>query len=123
NRKIILTDRGTSFGYNNLVSDMRAIPEMQKLGFPVCYDASHSVMLPGGLGQTSGGQREFIPTLAKAAIAAGCNSLFIEAHPDPSSAKSDKDSVLSFEALPPLLEILLKVYDVVNEREAECFAK
>lgn len=77
NDKIILVDRGTSFGYNNLVSDMRSIPIMQKLGFPVCFDASHSVQLPGGNGTSSGGQREFIPTLAKAAIAAGCNCLFM----------------------------------------------
>ncbi len=123
NRKIILTDRGTSFGYNNLVSDMRAIPQMQAFGFPVCFDASHSVMQPGGLGQTSGGQREFIPTLAKAAIAAGCNSLFIEAHPNPANAKSDKDSVMAFEALPALLEQLLKIYEVVHEVEAKCSIK
>lgn len=123
NEKIILTDRGTSFGYNNLVSDMRAIPQMQSLGYPVCYDASHSVMQPGGLGKTSGGQREFIPTLAKAAVAAGCNSLFIEAHPEPARAKSDKDSVMPFSALPALLEQLLKIYDVVNEMESRCLTK
>ena len=76
--RILLTERGFSFGYNNLVSDMRSIPIMQNLGYPVCFDASHSVQLPGGLGNASGGQREFIPTLAKSAIAAGCNALFIE---------------------------------------------
>ena len=96
NKKIILTDRGTTFGYNNLVSDMRGIPIMQGLGYPVCYDASHSVQLPGGNGGTSGGQREFIPTLAKAAIAAGCNCIFMESHPRPHEAKSDKDSVMPF---------------------------
>ena len=100
NQKIILTDRGSTFGYNNLVSDMRSIPIMQKFGFPVCFDATHSVQLPGGNGSSSGGQREFIPTLAKAAVAAGCNCLFIESHPDPSNALSDKDSVIPFSALP-----------------------
>ncbi len=114
NQKIILTDRGTTFGYNNLVSDMRAIPIMQSFGFPVCFDATHSVQLPGGNGNSSGGQREFIPTLAKAAVAAGCNCLFIEAHPDPARAKSDKDSVLAFAELPALLEQLLGIYEIIH---------
>ena len=117
NSKIILTDRGTSFGYNNLVSDFRAIPVMQSFGFPVCFDASHSTQLPGGLGSISGGQREFIPTLAKAAVAAGCNALFIEAHPTPAMAKSDAATVLSFESLKALLPILEKLYDAVNVHE------
>lgn len=121
NEKILLTDRGTTFGYNNLVSDMRSIPIMQKLGFPVCFDATHSVQLPGGNGNSSGGQREFIPTLAKAAVAAGCNCLFIESHPDPSSALSDKDSVVSFAALPDLLKVLKKLYEVV-QGETVCSA-
>jgi len=115
NSKIILTDRGTSFGYNNLVSDFRAIPVMQSFGFPVCYDASHSIQLPGGLGSQSGGQREFIPTLSKAAVAAGCNALFIEAHPTPATAKSDAASVLSFESLKALLPTLEKLYAAVQE--------
>ncbi len=119
NNQIILTDRGASFGYNNLVSDMRAIPIMQKLGFPVCFDATHSVQLPGGNGTSSGGQREFIPTLAKAAIAAGCNCLFMEAHPDPSRALSDKDSVISFKQLPHLLTTLKRLYEIIQE-EDEC---
>ena len=117
NSKIILTDRGTSFGYNNLVSDFRAIPVMQSFGFPVCFDASHSTQLPGGLGSMSGGQREFIPTLSKAAVAAGCNALFIEAHPTPAMAKSDAATVLSFESLKNLLPILEKLYDAVNVNE------
>ncbi len=112
--EIILTDRGTSFGYNNLVSDMRAIPLMKKLGFPVCFDASHSVQLPGGLGTSSGGQREFIPTLARSSIAAGANCLFIESHPDPAHAKSDKDSVYPFSELPPLLKELKLLYELVQ---------
>jgi len=114
NEKIILTDRGTSFGYNNLVSDMRGIPIMQKYGFPVCFDASHSTQLPGGLGASSGGQREFIPTLTKAAIAAGCNCLFIESHPEPAKAKSDKETVLSFEALGVLLKEVKQLYDLIQ---------
>lgn len=114
NQNIILTDRGTSFGYNNLVSDMRGIPIMKAMGVPVCYDASHSVMLPGGQGSSSGGQREFIPTLAKAAIAAGADSIFIEAHPTPSTAKSDKETVYPFGELKALMTDLLKIYGVVH---------
>lgn len=113
-QKILLTDRGTSFGYNNLVSDMRAIPIMQKMGFPVCFDVSHSVMLPGGHGTSSGGQREFIPTLAKAAVAAGCDSIFLEAHPRPDQAMSDKDSVYPFDQLQELLVQLKKIHDVIH---------
>jgi 2-dehydro-3-deoxyphosphooctonate aldolase (KDO 8-P synthase) len=114
NQKIILIDRGTSFGYNNLVSDMRAIPIMQKLGYPVCYDATHSVQLPGGQGETSGGEREFIPILAKAALAAGADCLFLEAHPDPAKAKSDASSVLDFQALPLLLRQLKNLYELIQ---------
>lgn len=114
NPNVILTDRGASFGYNNLVSDMRAIPIMQGFDVPVCFDATHSVQLPGGQGDSSGGQREFIPVLAKAAVAAGVNCLFIEAHPDPKHAKSDASSVLDFKDLPPLLTVLQKLYEVVQ---------
>lgn len=113
NRRLILTDRGTSFGYNNLVSDMRSIPIMQRFGFPVCFDATHSVQLPGGLGASSGGEREFIPTLAKAAVAAGCDAIFIESHRDPSIAKSDASSVLPWKDLGPLLDQLEQIYQVV----------
>lgn len=115
NNKIILVDRGTTFGYNNLVSDMRAIPIMQGFNVPVCFDATHSVQLPGGKGTSSGGQREFIPVLAKAAIAAGANAIFLEAHDNPSLAKSDASSVLDFKDLPKLLEKLQQIYAVVNE--------
>jgi 2-dehydro-3-deoxyphosphooctonate aldolase (KDO 8-P synthase) len=115
NKKIILVDRGTSFGYNNLVSDMRSIPIMQKFGVPVCFDATHSVQLPGGNGDSSGGEREFIPLLAKSSIAAGANCLFIEAHPNPAQAKSDAASVMAFDQLEILLPILKKLYAVVNE--------
>lgn len=119
NKNIILIDRGTTFGYNNLVSDMRSIPIMQRFDVPVCFDATHSVQLPGGNGDSSGGEREFIPILAKAAIAAGANCLFLEAHPEPAKAKSDASSVLSFKELRQLLPMLKRLYDVVNEREAE----
>lgn len=115
NKQVILTDRGATFGYNNLVSDFRAIPVMQSFGVPVCFDATHSVQLPGGQGKTSGGQREFIPLLAKAAIAAGANCLFIEAHPDPANAKSDAASVLDFKDLPRLLGKLQKLYEISQD--------
>jgi 2-dehydro-3-deoxyphosphooctonate aldolase (KDO 8-P synthase) len=114
NQRILLTDRGTSFGYNNLVSDMRAIPIMQQFGFPVCFDATHSVQLPGGLKTQSGGQREFIALLARCAIVAGCNALFIEAHDDPSSAKSDAASVLPLHALEHLLLEIELLYDTMQ---------
>ncbi len=110
NPHILLTDRGTSFGYNNLVSDMRAIPIMQNLGYPVCFDASHSVQLPSGLGDASGGEREFIPILSRAAVAIGCNALFIETHSNPDFAKSDKATVLPFNILQNLLEEVEKIY-------------
>ncbi|MCB1107078.1 MAG: 3-deoxy-8-phosphooctulonate synthase [Chlamydiia bacterium] len=114
NEKIILTERGTSFGYNNLVSDMRTIPILQGFGFPVCFDASHSVMLPGAAGKESGGQREFIPTLAKSALAAGANLLYIESHNNPKEAKSDKSSVMPFEDLQKFLNEALPLYELIQ---------
>jgi 2-dehydro-3-deoxyphosphooctonate aldolase (KDO 8-P synthase) len=111
---ILLTERGVSFGYNNLVSDMRAIPIMQQLGFPVCFDASHSTQLPGGLGSSSGGQREFIPILAAASVAAGSNALFIECHPDPALAKSDAATVMPFDQMQNLLRRLEKIYQAIQ---------
>ncbi len=114
NERILLTERGTSFGYNNLVSDFRAIPLMQQIGFPVCFDATHSAQLPGGLGNTTGGQREFIPVLAKAAVAAGCNALFLECHADPERAKSDSTTVLPFETLALLLQDVERIYDALH---------
>jgi 2-dehydro-3-deoxyphosphooctonate aldolase (KDO 8-P synthase) len=116
NHNIILTDRGSSFGYNNLVSDMRAIPIMQKLGYPVCFDATHSVQKPGGLGNASGGEREFIPALTLAALGAGANCLFIESHPNPSEAKSDAASVMDFKELDRLLPLFKKIYDIIQGR-------
>lgn len=114
NKKIILVDRGTMFGYNYLVNDMRCIPIMKQFNVPICFDATHSVQVPGGKGTSSGGQREYIPTLAKAAIAAGANCLFMEAHPDPANAKSDADSVIDFKQLPELLSVLEKLYEIVR---------
>lgn len=114
NEQVILVERGSSFGYNNLVADMRSIPLMQSLGVPVCFDATHAVQLPGGRGDSSGGDREFIPVLAKAALAAGANCLFMEAHPDPKHAKSDSATVLDFKALPRLLRELKALYDLVQ---------
>jgi 2-dehydro-3-deoxyphosphooctonate aldolase (KDO 8-P synthase) len=105
--RMLLTDRGTSFGYNNLVSDMRSIPIMAQTGYPTCFDASHSVQLPGGLGNMSGGQRHFIPTLARAAVASGVDSLFIECHPNPEQALSDKHTVYPFDKLGELLDSLI----------------
>jgi len=115
NDRIIITERGFSFGYNNLVSDMRAIPIMKQFGFPICFDATHSVQLPGGAKDKTGGQSEFVVTLARAAIASGCNALFIEAHPNPQDAKSDAANMLSFDTLKNLLKDLEKLYKTVQE--------
>ncbi len=98
NHNLLVTERGTSFGYNNLVADMRSIPIMQGFGFPVIYDATHSVQLPGGLGNSSGGQREFIGPLARAAVAAGCNAVFMEVHEDPDKALCDGPNMLNIES-------------------------
>lgn len=113
NHNIILTERGYTFGYNNLVVDMRAIPIMQSLGYPVCFDGTHSVQLPGGLGHMSSGQRNMIPCLSKAAIAAGANAIFLESHPNPKEAKSDAMSVMDFKDLKPLLMTLKAIFAVV----------
>ena len=99
NNNILLTERGTMFGYNNLVVDMRSIQIMKSFGYPVVFDATHSVQLPGGVGYASGGQREFVSTLARAAVASGSNGIFMEIHPDPSKALSDKDTQI------PLVEV------------------
>lgn len=116
NHKIILVDRGTTFGYNNLVSDMRSIPIMQGFNYPVCYDATHAVQKPGGLGTQSGGDREFIPILAKAALAAGVNCLFIESHPNPEKAMSDSASVMDFKDLDILLPQFKQLYDLIQQQ-------
>jgi 2-dehydro-3-deoxyphosphooctonate aldolase (KDO 8-P synthase) len=103
NHNIIFTERGASFGYNNLVVDMRAFPILQKFGYPVVYDVTHSVQVPGGLGHASGGQPEFIETLARAGVAAGVDGLFLETHDNPTTALSDGPNALPLEQLPQLL--------------------
>jgi 2-dehydro-3-deoxyphosphooctonate aldolase (KDO 8-P synthase) len=113
-KKILVTERGTTFGYNNLVSDMRSIPILRGFGFPVIFDATHSVQLPGGGGDKSSGQREFAPVLAKCALAAGANGIFIETHPQPDKAMSDGPNMIPLAEMPKLLGDLLKVYKAVR---------
>ena len=103
NESILLTERGTSFGYNTLVNDFRGLPTMAATGYPVVYDATHSVQQPGGQGATSGGQREFAPVLARAALAVGVAALFIECHPDPDHAPSDGPTMIPLAAMPALI--------------------
>ena len=112
--RILLTERGTTFGYNNLVVDLRSIPILQRTGCPVIFDATHSVQLPGGAGDTSGGQREFAPVLAKAALAAGANGLFIETHPKPDTALSDGPNMIPLAEMPGQLRDFLRVFRAVN---------
>jgi 2-dehydro-3-deoxyphosphooctonate aldolase (KDO 8-P synthase) len=113
-KMILITERGTTFGYNNLVSDMRAIPIMKEFGCPIIFDATHSVQLPGGAGDRSSGQREFAPVLAKAAVAAGVNGLFIETHPEPNKALSDGPNMIPLAEMPALLRKLAKIHEVVG---------
>ena len=100
---VLLADRGTFFGYNMLVNDMTSLPIMAKTGYPVCYDATHSIQLPTSMGNVSGGQREFIPFLVRAAVACGVNALFMEVHNDPVNAKSDPNTVLDVKYLEKIL--------------------
>lgn len=121
NNKILLTDRGVCFGYGNLVSDMRAIPIMQGLGYPVVFDATHSVQLPGGAGTVSSGQREFVSVLAKSAVAAGANGLFMEVHPDPENALSDGANMLPISEISDLLAVCKEIYLTVNKSNCKHF--
>jgi 2-dehydro-3-deoxyphosphooctonate aldolase (KDO 8-P synthase) len=114
NQQIMVCERGTSFGYNNLVSDMRSLAIMQDTGCPVVFDATHSVQLPGGQGTSSGGQREFVPVLARAAVAVGIAGLFMETHPNPDEAKSDGANSWAMNEMAGLLENLLAIDDVVK---------
>ncbi|MBN1515353.1 3-deoxy-8-phosphooctulonate synthase [Candidatus Sumerlaeota bacterium] len=114
NRNILLTERGASFGYNNLVSDMRSLVIMRETGYPVIYDATHSVQLPGGQGTSSGGQREFIAPLSRAAVAAGIDAIFIETHDDPSKALSDGPNSVPLEELEELLRTLVRLHIAVR---------
>ncbi len=116
NRRILLTERGSSFGYNNLVVDMRALPIMRSFGYPVVFDATHSVQLPGGGGTMSSGQREFVAPLACAAAGAGCDGFFMEVHPDPDSALSDGPNMVPLHDLKALLERVMRICDVARER-------
>lgn len=109
NERILLTERGTSFGYNTLVSDFRALPTMAETGYPVVFDATHSVQQPGGRGTVSGGQREFVPVLARAAVAVGVAALFIETHEDPENAPSDGPNMVPLEAFGELLAQLGRI--------------
>ena len=114
NQNIMVCERGASFGYNNLVSDMRSLAVMRDTGCPVVFDATHSVQLPGGQGGTSGGQREFIPVLARAAVAAGISGLFMETHPDPSVAKSDGPNAIKLHMIKHLLSTLKTIDEAVK---------
>ena len=115
NRNVLVTERGVSFGYNTLVSDMRALPELAKTGAPVIFDATHSVQQPGGQGTSSGGQREFVPVLARAAVAVGVAGVFIEAHQDPDKAPSDGPNMIPLKSLAPLLERLMQFDALAKE--------
>jgi 2-dehydro-3-deoxyphosphooctonate aldolase (KDO 8-P synthase) len=108
NPNVLVTERGVSFGYNTLVSDMRALPILAKVGAPVIFDATHSVQQPGGQGTSSGGERAFVPVLARAATAVGIAGLFIETHQDPDRAPSDGPNMIALKDLPPLLERLMQ---------------
>lgn len=114
NKKLLLTERGSTFGYNNLVVDMRSVPVMQALGCPVIYDATHSVQLPGGAGGSSGGQREFIPPLTRAAVAAGVDGIFMEVHPDPDNALCDGPNSIPLDQVESLLRQLLEIRKAVH---------
>ena len=111
NLKLLLTERGTTFGYNNLVADMRSIPILKSFGFPVVFDATHSVQLPGGGGDKTTGQREFAPVLARAALAVGANGLFIETHPQPDKALSDGPNMIPLAEMNGTLKALLKIFN------------
>jgi 2-dehydro-3-deoxyphosphooctonate aldolase (KDO 8-P synthase) len=113
-KKVMVTERGTTFGYNNLVADMRSIPILKSFGTPVIFDATHSVQLPGGAGQSSGGQSEFAPVLARCAMAAGANGLFIETHPDPSKALSDGPNMIPLDQMQKNLTLFKRIFEVVS---------
>jgi 2-dehydro-3-deoxyphosphooctonate aldolase (KDO 8-P synthase) len=119
NHKILLTERGVTFGYNNLVVDFRSLVILRKYGAPVVFDATHSVQLPGGWGDTSGGQREFVPFLARAAVAVGIDALFLEVHPDPDRAPSDGPNSLTLNGLDLLLKELVEIDVIVRKTYTE----
>jgi 2-dehydro-3-deoxyphosphooctonate aldolase (KDO 8-P synthase) len=114
NKNIMITERGASFGYNTLVSDMRALPIMAKFGYPIVFDATHSVQQPGGMGEKSGGQREFVPYLARAAIAVGVGAIFMETHEDPDNAPSDGPNMVPLSEIKNLLKQLVSIDTVIK---------
>lgn len=114
NSNILLTDRGTTFGYNNLVSDFRAIPIMQESGYPVIFDATHSVQLPGANGECSGGDRRFVPLLAKSAMAAGANGLFFEVHPSPENALCDGPNMIALKDAESIFKVCKEIFEIVR---------
>ncbi len=114
NKNILITERGASFGYNTLVSDMRSLPIMSKFGFPIVFDATHSVQQPGGMGEKSGGQREFVPYLARAAIAVGVSAIFIETHEDPDNAPSDGPNMIPLKEIKTLLKKLTEIDKLIK---------
>ena len=114
NKNILITERGASFGYNTLVSDMRSLPIMSKFGFPIVFDATHSVQQPGGMGEKSGGQREFVPHLARAAIAVGVGAIFIETHENPENAPSDGPNMIPLNEIKGLLQKLTQIDKLVK---------
>jgi len=114
NQQLLLTERGTSFGYNTLVSDFRGLPQMASFGFPVIFDATHSVAQPGGLGGASGGQREFVSVLARAAVAVGVQGLFMESHQDPDNAPSDGPNMVPISDMPDLLGQLARIHQAAQ---------
>lgn len=117
NKNIIITERGTTFGYNNLVSDLRALQILRKFGYPVIYDATHSVQLPGGKGDASGGEREYVPGLSRAAVAMGCDGLFLEVHKEPDTAPCDGPNMLDLKALESLLRDVRKIDSIVKGKK------
>lgn len=117
NPKILLTERGVSFGYNNLVTDFRSLAIMRDLGYPVVFDATHSVQQPGGLGNASGGKSEFIPLLSRCAVAAGCDGLFMETHLDPAKSLSDGPNMIPLDKLEDLLEELMEIDGIVKSKK------
>jgi 2-dehydro-3-deoxyphosphooctonate aldolase (KDO 8-P synthase) len=114
--RLLLTERGSCFGYNNLVSDFRSLPIMRQWGYPVVFDATHSVQLPGGAGNASSGQREFVAPLARAAVAVGCDGLFMEVHPDPDRAPSDGPNMVPLDQVEDLLRQLVRIRETVESR-------
>ncbi|MFH1778444.1 MAG: 3-deoxy-8-phosphooctulonate synthase [Candidatus Omnitrophota bacterium] len=116
NRSIIITERGTNFGYNNLVSDMRALPILSEFGYPVIFDATHSTQLPGGLGKASGGERRFVPVLARAAVATGCDGLFLEVHEEPDRALCDGPNMIALKDLEELLIIAKEIHSIIRAK-------